>query len=318
MTNMNRIFSLFALFVLAVSAAFGQSALNTTTLSANVTTTSSNRIPLTSTTNIAGPGLNQAQGGLGSPTGGPNHYGIFVDGELMQVNSIPVAGAALVERGVQGTKSSAHNSGATVYIGYLSQFINYDRAGRCISTDYAVLPQLNTNDGKFFGCPTAGPNANTWIVTAVTTPAGFYVPTDNTVAGTSVSLVAHARYNFATDGGAVSTITPAIGATIPINAVITKVLITCITTTVGTTGNISVGLSAGGAGTGALWAATARASCSAGTMFDGVPVAGPTASLANATYIKMSAAGNVTFTIATNALTAGVVDIDVWYTVLQA
>ena len=306
----------FALLALC-SFAFGQTALNTTTLSANVTTINSTRILLTSTANVTGPGLNQAQGGLGSATGGPNNYGLFVDNELMRVNSIPASGYANVERGVQGTRTSLHNSGATVYIGYLSQFINFDPSGRCISTDYAILPRLNTNNGKFWNCPTVGANANNWVISSITSPPANYVPTDNTFSGISAMKVCHARYNFATDGGAVSTITPVVGCTIPIYALIYRVIVTPITTTVGSTGNVSVGLSAGGAGTAALLAVTARASLVGGTAFDGVPTA-TTASTSNSTYIKMSAAGNVTVTIATNALTAGVLDIAVFYIDMQA
>ncbi len=314
MNTFNRV--IFALLAVC-SFAFGQSALNTTTLSANITTTASNRITVASTSNITGPGIDQAQGGLGSPTGGPNHYGLFVDNELMQVNSVPSSGVVAVQRGVQGTRTALHNSGATVYIGYLSQFINYDRSGRCTSTDFAILPQLNTNNGKFFNCPSVGPNANNWVVSAVTAPPASYTIADNTVAGNSTLKVCHARYSFATDGGAVSTITPAVGCTIPIYALIYRVIVTPIATTVGSTGNVSVGLSAGGAGAAALLGATARASLVAGTPFDGVPIEG-TASASNATYIKMTAAGNITVTIATNALTAGILDIDVFYFDMQA
>ncbi len=119
--------------------------------------------------------------------------------------------------------------------------------------------------------------------------------------------MAYARYDFATDGGAVSTITPKVNTLIPINAIITEVIIAPTATTVGTTGNCSVGLSAGGAGAEALLANTARASLSAGSVFQGIPVQSATG--ANTAYIKMTAAGRITFSIATNALTAGTVEV---------
>ncbi len=322
----NRLLSVLLMAVaLFCAPAFGQrTALTTTTLSAAVPRLPANqvgsgRVVVASATNIVGPQLPTSAGGIGSASSGTYTF-LYVDRELMQVNS--VSGTTIfVERGVQGTATASHLSGETVYVVSGSQLINSESQvqGSCVSaTQPPSIPFINPLTGDIYSCPQVGPYTNQWTKTGSTGPLGTYTPSDNTLPGTSVSFVAHARYNFATDGGAVSTITPAVGATIPINAVITKVLVTCITTTVGSTGNISVGLSAGGAGTGALWAATARGSCTAGTMFDGVPLAGATASLANATYIKMSAAGAITFTIATNALTAGVVDVDVWYTVLQA
>lgn len=310
--------SFLCVLAIVVPAANAQTALSSTTL-ASALNASSTQVCLTSATGVTSPVLPV---GTLSSSGGT--IALYVDHEYLPVigGADPSGKCFPVRRGQQpgGEKGRAvaHNSGAVVYIGYQAQFFPTEPTGACTASLIATLPRIVTPTAAVYNCPTVGPYANNWVQTGLLNPPGSFTPSDNTAAGTSVSFVAHARYNFATDGGAVSTITPAVGATIPINAVITKVLITCITTTVGSTGNISAGLSAGGAGSAALWGLTARGSCTAGTMFDGVPVAGPTASLANATYIKMSAAGNVTFTIATNALTAGVVDIDVWYTVLQA
>lgn len=297
-----------SLFVLPLalalcSLAFGQATTTSTTFSLAVAYGDS-VVNVTSAT------------GMSAPVQGAFQTLLYVDKEAMGVMSINGTSIS-VQRGLDGTKQSAHATSAPVWIGAPNYFsLNSDPTGACTSTNEAALPRFFEMSGNGWTCPSTGYRSGLWTL-AYPAP-NTTAPPDNTQAGSSVSYVAHARYNFATDGGAISTITPAIGATIPINAVITKVLITCITTTVGSTGNVSAGLSAGGAGAAALWAATARASCSAGTMFDGVPLAGATASLANATYIKMSAAGNVTFTIASNALTAGVVDIDVWYTVLIA
>lgn len=134
-----------------------------------------------------------------------------------------------------------------------------------------------------------------------------YLPSNAAAAGLGQGLLCKTRYDFAVDGGAVSTITPKQNGIIPIYAIITECLIYVITTTVGSTGNISIGLSAGGAGVAALLAATARASLSAGSFFQGIPVQSATG--ANTSLIHMSAAGSPTVTISTNALTAGVIEI---------
>lgn len=326
-TQRNKLSRLLSVLLMAsalcVSAFAQQTALTTTTLSIAAPLPAPNQgnagsVTVASATGINPPQLPQSAGGIGSPSSVAYTF-LYVDNELMQVNT--VNGTRIgVERGVQGTATSAHLSGSTVYVMGGSQMVQaLSRVqGSCASaTAPPVVPYIFPATGQIFGCPAVGPYANNWVQTGQTAPPGTFVAQDNTAAGTSGGKICHARYSFAVDGGAVSTITPATGCTIPINAVIYRVIIDCIATTVGSTGNVSVGLSAGGAGTAALWGATARASCSAGTFFDGVPIEG-SASASNATYIKMSAAGNVTFTIATNALTAGIVDVDVLYYVLQA
>jgi hypothetical protein len=118
--------------------------------------------------------------------------------------------------------------------------------------------------------------------------------------------VYHAKYSFAVDGGATGLITPATNSTIPANFVIQNVALNSTDAVLATAGaaTVSVGLSAGGAGAAALVAATAKASWSANAFVQGIPVP-QTAS----TWIKMSAAGTVTLTVATNALTAGVIEV---------
>ncbi len=302
---------------LGIPAANAQTALSTTTLSSALSN-SSTQVCLTSATGVTSPSLPV---GTLSSTGGT--IALYVDHEYM-----PVIGAAdpsgkcfPVRRGQQpgGAKGRAvaHNSGATVYIGLQAQFAPEEPTGACTASTIATLPRIVTPTAAVYNCPTVGPYANNWVQTGLLNPPGSFTPSDTTAAGTSTSFVCHARYSFAVDGGAVSTITPATGCTIPINAVIYRAVTYCNTTTAGNSGNISWGLSAGGAGAAALWAATARGSCTTGTFFDGVPVEGTT-SASNATYIHMSAAGNVTFTIATGALTSGIVELDVFYYVLQA
>lgn len=119
----------------------------------------------------------------------------------------------------------------------------------------------------------------------------------------------HARYNFAVDGGATGLITPAVNIVIPQNFVIQNVALNSTTAVLAAGGaaTVSVGLSAGGAGAAALVAATAKASWSANAFVPGIPVP-QTAS----TWIKMSVPGTVTLTVATNPLTAGVIEIYVF------
>lgn len=122
------------------------------------------------------------------------------------------------------------------------------------------------------------------------------------------TLLYHATYNFAVDGGAVGLITPLSNVTIPQNYVIVNCALNSTTAvTSGGSATVSVGLSAGGGGAAALVAATAKASWSANAFVQGVPVP-QTAS----TWIKMSAPGTITLTVATAALTAGIVEVYVW------
>lgn len=136
--------------------------------------------------------------------------------------------------------------------------------------------------------------------------------TQGAAAGTSAvginnMNVAHAIYSFAVDGGAIGAITPVSTATIPANAIIVGATVNS-TTAVTSAGSatLAVGTTAGSSATSIL-AATAKASLSADALINGVPVF--------ATPVKMSAAGSVNVTVGTAVLTAGVVEIFVYFTV---
>lgn len=298
-----------------VIPAHAQTALSTTTLSSALTN-ASNSVCLTSTTGVTSPVLPV---GTLSTSGGT--ISLYVDHEYMTVIGAPSAGCVQVRRGQspggQMGRAVAHNSLAPVTIGLQAQFATEDPTGACTATSIAILPRIVTNDATVWNCPTVGPNTGIWIKTGVLNPPSSFLLTDNTQAGMSGLQMCHARYSFAVDGGAVSTITPATNCTIPINAIIYRVLVNNVVAPVGSTGNVSVGLSAGAGGTAALMAATARGSLTIGTIFEGVPVVG-TASTSNTTLIKMTAAGTVTVTVATNALTAGILDIAVQWYLVQA
>lgn len=125
--------------------------------------------------------------------------------------------------------------------------------------------------------------------------------------GTNNLNTAHAIYSFAADGGAVGAITPVSTVTIPANAIIVGATINS-TTAVTSAGSatLAVGTTAGSSATSIL-AATAKASLSLDALINGVPVF--------ATPVKMTAAGSINVTVGTAVLTAGIVEIFVYYTV---
>jgi hypothetical protein len=129
-------------------------------------------------------------------------------------------------------------------------------------------------------------------------------------AGDSVLRTAKAVYSFAVDGGAVSTITPNGTVALPDNAIIVAATVNS-TTAVTSAGaaTVAIGTSAGSSTT-AILGATAKASLSADAVLNGVPVF--------ATPVKLTAAGNVTFTVGTAALTAGVIEVTLYYFVALA
>lgn len=119
---------------------------------------------------------------------------------------------------------------------------------------------------------------------------------------------AKVTYDFAVDGGAVSTITPTDSPELPSKSIILGGTIDITTTlTSGGAATIALGTSAGSSTT-SLKGATAVASWTAGQLAL-VPV------FTAATYVKLTAAGKPTLTIATAALTAGKFDINLVYIV---
>lgn len=163
------------------------------------------------------------------------------------------------------------------------------------------------------------PVANAYYGVPVTTLNGLTVPAatinqalapNNAPVNQAPTLcpLAYARYNFAVDGGgAPGLITPAVNTTIPANAIITGCVINSTTALVGPT-QLSIGLSAGGGGAAALLALTNTASFSLDAKIAGVPVPQTAA-----TWIKMSAAGQITVTTTVAPASAGVIEIFVDY-----
>ena len=127
--------------------------------------------------------------------------------------------------------------------------------------------------------------------------------------GLGLLRVARAKYDFATDGGTVGTITPTLNVTIPNDAVIVGGTINSTTAAAGATATIAVGTSAGSSTT-SLLAATAVGSFTTDAVLNSVATF--------AAPVKMTASGSITVTIATADLTAGVIEITVLYFVAAA
>lgn len=124
--------------------------------------------------------------------------------------------------------------------------------------------------------------------------------------------MARAKYDFAVDGGgAPGLITPATNAIIPDNAIIYGGLCNATTALVGSSTTIAIGTSAGSSAS-ALKAATAEATYTTDAVLALVPV------FTAASAVKMTAAGSITITTAVAALSAGVLEITVFYFVANA
>lgn len=124
--------------------------------------------------------------------------------------------------------------------------------------------------------------------------------------------MARALYSFAVDGGAVGAITPATTAVIPANAIVFGGFLNPTTAlTSGGSATIAVGTTAGSSAT-AIKAATAVASYTIDAIMATVPV------FTAASAFKMSAAGSINITVATAALTAGIMEITLFYFVAAA
>jgi len=125
--------------------------------------------------------------------------------------------------------------------------------------------------------------------------------------------IAWAKYSFAVDGGVVSTITPGalFNTTIPANAVLVGGAVN-VTTAVTSAGSATVAIGCSGAGgsTTTLLGATAKTAL-------GLNIVLPTITT-SAVPKKITGAGQITFTIGTAALTAGVIEVWVLYFLASA
>ena len=116
-------------------------------------------------------------------------------------------------------------------------------------------------------------------------------------------MTAHAKYDFAVDGGAASTIVPANSAIIPDNAVIVRCY-SVVTTAMTSGGSATLALTCGGV------------TCKAATAFDNGAFDDEDVTEHTVTDKTTSSTG-IQFVIATAALTAGVVEVYVEYYLLS-
>src|ERR1051325_9911135 len=153
LTNIKRFALAFLVFVCLPTLAFGQATLTSTTLSAAIDSQVT-RFAVASATGIAGPGLAESLGSIGSSTAA-NLTLLYVDKEAMEVASISST-TVTVRRGRQGTQARSHASGAKVYLGPASYFATVDPSGACTSTLLTVLPRVVVPTGNVFQCVNSG------------------------------------------------------------------------------------------------------------------------------------------------------------------
>ncbi len=216
----------------------------------------------------------------------------------------------------------------------LANVNNTTDAGKPVSTAQQTALDLKANlaSPTFTGTVTL-PSGQALVAPALGTPASGVM---TNVTGTAASLtagnvstvpttnsktfalggnwgIAWAKYSFATDGGAVSTITPGAGfnTTIPANAILVGGNVNVTTgVTSGGSATVAIGCAGTGGGTATLLAATAKASLGAAVVLTTVSTfAAPK---------KLTGAGGITFTVGTAALTAGVIEVWVLYFVAAA
>lgn len=163
--------------------------------------------------------------------------------------------------------------------------------------------------GSTFFTLAGGTGSSFYINEGTSTSCNFNVVTTiDPNAGTTSIAVAHAIYSFATDGGAVGLITPALNVTIPANAIIVGASFNSTTAPVGAGATLAFGTSAGSTAN-SLLTATAITSFTLDAIVNGtVTFAAPR---------KLSASGGITMTVATAPLTAGVIEAFVYYTVAK-
>lgn len=146
------------------------------------------------------------------------------------------------------------------------------------------------------------------ILFAVSKTGAITSGVPGSAAGLSAIGTAKAIYNFAVDGGA--SCTPAQNATIPANAILIGATINPTTAPLAVgSATVAIGTTAGSASNSIL-TATGKASLSIDALVNGtVTLAAP---------VKMSAAGQISITVATGPLTAGVLEITVYYILAAA
>lgn len=203
---------------------------------------------------------------------------------------------------------TAQQVGSQAGVGGAFGFLDLPSVGTCLAGASNTVRVCGSGNALMISASAATPVT---IPNLTSANIGDTALTPNTAGGISAQRVCHATYSFAVDGGAVGAITPATNCTIPINSIITNISVNSTTALLAAGGaaTISVGTTAGSSAS-ALLGATNKTSFSANAFVQGVPVP-QTAS----TWVKLTAAGSLNITVATNALTAGICEFFVYYVV---
>lgn len=140
-------FLLLALILIPSLAQAQQFTLTQTSLSADVTASTSS-FQLTSVTGIVGQG-----NGPGTGTA------IYIDRELASV--ISVSGKTVnVLRGINGTQATAHKASNMVLFGNPNAFVSFDQAGTCVVAQVPAQPTINVMNGNQWLCSSV---TLTWV-----------------------------------------------------------------------------------------------------------------------------------------------------------
>jgi len=203
---MKRLLTLVALVALAVFLvpyAHGQATLSSTYLSQAITSTGATQIFVASATGIVADALPTTPGSE-----------LVIDHEAMIVRAI--SGTTLtVQRGIAGTRTTTHLSGAAVWFGPRTYFKNAsDRmsepSGSCIPANETVLPVIYLPTAKRFNCTGTTTTAGFWYDesslaemgrTGPSGPSRYCVATGMALAtaGTNTTLSAATAYTYVSE-----------------------------------------------------------------------------------------------------------------------
>lgn len=127
--------ALAAILTLIAVPILGQTTVNSTTLSAAVTSRTQQVIPLTSVSTVAAGDV------------------LYVDREAMLVQSVNTTAVnATATRGYAGTRADPHASGSAVWTGPPRRFYSSDVFGVCTATAESFLPHIVLPSGNVFQC----------------------------------------------------------------------------------------------------------------------------------------------------------------------
>ncbi len=169
----NKIYSvlLVLLAVLLVGqVSYGQTTINTTTLSAAITTPSPSVTSSSNQVILASLGSGSTSVLVG--------YTLFIDGEAMTVTAVPTSASlpVTVRRAVSTTRAQTHASGALVYYGPAAAFVSGTsgiqwREGSCTASQHQYLPVINILNAEIGTC-----SNSQWVWFKLAAPASFAGP----------------------------------------------------------------------------------------------------------------------------------------------